>query len=333
MPDAPAPIPVTYLMPRIYYLAHDVDKPRGGISVLYDHVAELRAAGYDAYVVHTTEGFRYPYGGADVPVLNLAMRLPVDSKDCLVVPEDHRPGLAVMAKAPCRKLVFCQNHYFIYDGLVSSQTWQDLGVEAILAVSEPIRAALAHWFGVVATIIPPAIDSNFFVDAGDLAVGRLPPSVAFMPRKGVRHFNLVHGLLQTAARKESALAVRWQPIDGCRREEVAAILRQSTFYLAIAEREGLGLPPLEAMAAGALVIGFKAGGGHDYASPDNGIWIPDGDGYALATGLAAALRRLAAAGPGVFGEFRKSALATAHCYGRETQRKALLSFWKAFLAT
>jgi glycosyltransferase involved in cell wall biosynthesis len=319
-------------MPRIYYLAHDIDEPRGGISVLYDHVAELRAAGYDAYIVHTKEGFRYPYGRADAPVLNLTVRLPIDSKDCLVVPEDHRPGLAAMSRAPCRKLVFCQNHYYIYRGLAPPQTWQDFGVEAILAVSEPIRAALAQWFGVVATIIPPAIDSSFFVDADNLAFGRFPPSVAFMPRMGALHLNLVRGLLQTAAQKEPALAVRWQPIDGCRREEVAAILKQSTFFLAIAEREGLGLPPLEAMAAGALVVGFKAGGGHDYASPDNGIWIPDGDGYALASGLGAALRRLAAAGPGVFAEFRTSALATAHRYGREAQRKALLSFWRAFLA-
>ena len=41
--------------------------------------------------------------------------------------------------------------------------------------------------------------------------------------------------------------------------------------------EGLGLPPLEAMAAGCLVCGFAGEGTLDYARAENGVWAREGD--------------------------------------------------------
>ena len=36
-------------MSRILYISHDVSQPRGGVGVLYDHVAALRDHGFDAF--------------------------------------------------------------------------------------------------------------------------------------------------------------------------------------------------------------------------------------------------------------------------------------------
>jgi glycosyltransferase involved in cell wall biosynthesis len=57
--------------------------------------------------------------------------------------------------------------------------------------------------------------------------------------------------------------------------EVADQLRQSAIFLSFSQREGLPLPPAEAMACGCVVIGFHGFGGRDFG--DNAIWVPEGD--------------------------------------------------------
>jgi len=46
------------------------------------------------------------------------------------------------------------------------------------------------------------------------------------------------------------------------------------------------------MACACLVVGFKGGGGEEYARPDNGLWIPDDDLIACAQPLANAIQQL-----------------------------------------
>ncbi len=58
----------------------------------------------------------------------------------------------------------------------------------------------------------------------------------------------------------------------------------------MSHREGFGLPPVEAMSAGALVVGFHGGGGLDYATPRNGFWRSEGDLVGCADALAEAMR-------------------------------------------
>jgi len=116
-------------------------------------------------------------------------------------------------------------------------------------------------------------------------VGETPITIACMPRKGSRDIlDFVRGLLAASGFEKSA-GYSWMEIDGAGREQVAARMRESHIYLSTGRYEGLGLPPLEAMGAGCLVVGFAAGGGLDYASPENGVWVPDDDPWALAAAL------------------------------------------------
>src|SRR6266571_1223972 len=103
-------------MSRILYVSHDIAQPRGGIGVLYDHVAALRQQGLDAFIVHARPGFRYPFAPAGVPVLDASSDLQVSATDVLVVPEDYPAAIRKCADLTCRKVLFCQNHFFIFDG-------------------------------------------------------------------------------------------------------------------------------------------------------------------------------------------------------------------------
>jgi glycosyltransferase involved in cell wall biosynthesis len=54
------------------------------------------------------------------------------------------------------------------------------------------------------------------------------------------------------------------PIHDMHESEVAAILRESAIFLSFSQREGFGLPPLEAISCGCIVIGYHGGGGEEY---------------------------------------------------------------------
>jgi glycosyltransferase involved in cell wall biosynthesis len=48
-------------------------------------------------------------------------------------------------------------------------------------------------------------------------------------------------------------------------------------FLALSRLEGFGLTPLEAMAAGCVVVGFTGIGGREYATAGNGFWVGEDD--------------------------------------------------------
>ena len=70
--------------------------------------------------------------------------------------------------------------------------------------------------------------------------------------------------------------------------DAAAIMRRASVFLAFSHREGLGLPPAEALACGCVVAGFNGFGGRDIG--DHPLWVPDGDTVAFARTLQEVLR-------------------------------------------
>jgi hypothetical protein len=317
-------------MSRILYISHDIAQPRGGIGVLYDHVAALREHGLDAFIVHATPGFRYAFARRDVPVID-ASHLGVSRTDVLVVPEDHAAAIRKCREVTCRKVLLCQNHFYVFHGLTPGETWRNFGFSAYMCVSSPIQQALKQWFGVDASVVRPAVDDAFFSE--DLKPFTPPITVACMPRKGPHNIRLVQGLLAAAGHVHGG-DLSWLEIDGLSKDQVAARLRDAHVYVSTSMCEGLGLPPLEAMAAGCLVVGFAGGGGLDYATADNGIWVPDEDAWALANALERTLASVddPAAGAALEAK-RRAGRATARNYSRARFEHDLLAFWSAYLGS
>jgi glycosyltransferase, group 1 family len=67
------------------------------------------------------------------------------------------------------------------------------------------------------------------------------------------------------------------PIDNKTEQEVAEIMKQSTFFLSFNHREGFGLPPVEAMACGCYVVGYHGQGGKEYFKPEFSSLVEGGD--------------------------------------------------------
>jgi glycosyltransferase involved in cell wall biosynthesis len=69
----------------------------------------------------------------------------------------------------------------------------------------------------------------------------------------------------------------------------AAVLRRSRVFLCFSHREGFGLPPLEAMASGCIVVGFDGVGGRELFR-HHGISVENGDVLAMAQAAEQVLR-------------------------------------------
>jgi glycosyltransferase involved in cell wall biosynthesis len=316
-------------MSRILYISHDVEQPRGGVDVLYDHVAALREKGLDAFIVHATPGYRYRFAQRDVPVLDGSSRLDILESDVLVIPEDSAGLIGMCRELSCRKVLFCQGHFSIFRGIAPGERWSDFGFSAYLCTSDPIRQALQRWFGISASVVRPYIDALYFSDR-PRPLGP-PVKVAFMPRKGAEDLRLVQGLL-AADGVAAKTGLTWLEIDGVPRPEVAARLQEAHIYVSSSAREGLGLPSLEAMAAGCLIVGFTGGGGLDYASAENGVWVENGNPWALAEALAKTLTAVCDLDARASLETKRAAgRATARRYGRAEFERDLMAFWSGQL--
>jgi hypothetical protein len=79
-----------------------------------------------------------------------------------------------------------------------------------------------------------------------------PGSYSIMPRRGTLH------------NEKKLVGFDKRVIDNCTEKETGGILKSVSGFIAIAENEGFGLPALEAMAAGCLVVSPRTIGGGEY---------------------------------------------------------------------
>jgi len=126
--------------------------------------------------------------------------------------------------------------------------------------------------------------------------------------------------------------VPWVAIENIPQHEGAKILGESAVLLALSHKESLGLPPLEAMASGCLVVGFHGEGGLEYMTERNGWWADAGDWKTCVNGLAAALDMYDVGGAML--DDRKAAMAeTVARYSPARLERDLVAFWQRELAT
>lgn len=308
---------------RILYLNHDNPNPSGGVRVVYDHVRHLMKNGYRAYVVHQNDGFRPAWFEEDVPVLYCNHQFRLQPDDLVILPEDHSLFLELFRSAPVRKIVFCQNHFYIFEGLHSHCSWESLSISGVMACSNPvtdfIRTSL--YFRNVETV-HNAI-SPLFTETSPKTF-----QVAYMPRKRPLEAQFIRNLCDRLLEPEYKIA--WVAIDGMNQHAVAKTLGESALFLSLGRLEGFGLPPLEAMASGCLVVGFTGFGGREYAQADNGLWCAEDDLVGCSNALAGAVRMIRDQSPEGT-RLISNALKTAAEYSPKRQEKELLKAIRHFL--
>jgi glycosyltransferase involved in cell wall biosynthesis len=248
--------------PTVYYVAPCDNRPIGGIRVIYRHVDTLNALSIPARVVHARPGFRCTWFDNETSVTHSAA-VGFRPDDLLVIPEWYRPN-----RAPgVRTVVFNQRAYDTFDLMSYADTaagapYADmLGLVGLVAVSRDNVDFLRYAFPRVPVhLVRNVVDAALFHPGS----GPRPRRIAYLThRRAAEREQLFHIL------RSRGIARGWEfvPVEGRTERETAALLRDAAIFLSFSDREGFGLPPAEAMAAGCYVVGFTGLAGRDYFDP------------------------------------------------------------------
>lgn len=245
----------------IYFACPDHSLPIGGDKMIYRHVDVLNKLGSNAAVLHRSRGFRCTWFANGTRVVS-EEDIQVLEDDILVVPEVYVANYLVQSSAPCRVVIFNQNGYLTFLQMdvqppvehILSAYCQD-SVLGIITVSPDSRALLE-------LVCPnaPVVEITYGIDTASFRPRSKSVPLAFMPRRGEGDLNLVvAGLLA----RGSILPTDVCRLDGMNEAAVAEAMGQAHVFIAASVWEGFGLPVLEALAAGAAVVGYDGGGARE----------------------------------------------------------------------
>lgn len=211
----------------------------GGIKVGFQFTAMLRQLGLDVVVV-TPNGSAPQWFSSEVPVLRRENVLPkLSPKDRVMfsLPHDYQE----LKQTGARLVFHCQGT----DELIIP-VLQDESVEILTCWEQ--ASEFVFELGRDSENVGISISRIFFY-SGQL---KKPGTYAVMPRRGsLPHPNKLNGFEK-------------REIHEMKEGQVAGTLKKTSGFLALSENEWFGLPALEAMAAGCLVVTPKTIGGGEY---------------------------------------------------------------------
>ena len=255
----------------------------GGQHVNVDHVVALRSAGLRASLLYMETGQQLEDFETPAPLVRSSQHSFTSEQDVYVTPEPWRPIIEFLVSRPGTRIIHCQNPFYVFHGFKDVQSIQAMGYRQMLSCSGYTTNMLRQ-FGYHDPIhtVRPAVDPVFSHQNQPRQL-----QIAYMPRKRESEAVFMQGLFKSLYPQWKD--VPWVPIKDMTRQQCAYVLNKSAVFASFSFIEGLGLPPLEAMACGCIVAGFDGLGGADYANPSNGFWASEGDYQGFARQLAHAL--------------------------------------------
>ncbi len=159
----------------------------------------------------------------------------------------------------CRKGVYNQNGFYALTYSLPGGYYRH-GIEFVIANAPYVGSITQHYLG-----MPPnrifqvpywIVRGPFERNAPELT--SRPHVICYMPRKLPDHIARVKELLGAIGN-----GFEWVALDGIDENEVARCMQSCQIFLSTQDQEGFGLPSLEAMSCGALVIGYPGTGFFD----------------------------------------------------------------------
>jgi glycosyltransferase involved in cell wall biosynthesis len=251
------------MLSKVIYLCGVSNGPVGGHKVIYRHAKVLKKIGLDCTVFHPAAPSYRAHWFDDQP--EFLERLSINpAKDFLIIPEKYALNFGPrLLKTNTSFAVFVQNGFLCHktleakDLVLLKQVYSK--ADLILTVSETIGHWLNFWFPTIGHQkifrISPAVSDL-------LATASAPKErlITFMPRKSAEDVRNVLAMC------DAYCPPGWEfsAIDQLTEQQAAMLLQRSSIFLSFSQREGLGLPPIEAAIAGNLVVGYTGSAGRDY---------------------------------------------------------------------
>jgi hypothetical protein len=224
----------------------------GRIKVAYQFVDALNALGVAA-VIASPEGRAATWFSSHAAVVDAAAAYEsFRPQDIAVFSRPH--DYARLRELPGQLFFHCQGSDPLTNPLID-RILADSTVRVLTCWRQATNYALEH--GARDPIETGISISPCFAYAGE---PKFEHAVAYMPR-------LDTGLCEAVCRQYKTL--RYFAIDGMPESEVARVMKRCSIYLATAEGKWSGLPAIEAMSAGCLVVSVPVSGAMEYL--DDGV--------------------------------------------------------------
>lgn len=280
-----------------YFYLPDFDKQSGGMKLTYDHVKCMNESGFRAKIIHQKSGFRPSWLNdyfekdeednlKNIPVVYLDDgNLQIHMEDFFFIPEGFPQLMENLNKqnAPCKKVVFCQNWYYVLNALAPGVFWTDYGVYDCMSVSKTQTEYLKM-------IMPQLriknvyghIPSDVFYPPEKMTDKKM--QVAFIPSRdgGTKSHNVIKTFY---ALFPHFRFIQFVEVRGLTKEDYAKVLRESAFYIHFDEFSSWGTAPIEAYLSKTLVAGWDGFGGREYMNTTNTWIVPNGDILRLALAM------------------------------------------------
>jgi Glycosyl transferases group 1 len=285
-----------------------------GIKTTYRHAEMLSEMGFEAYVLQP-DG-RPPWFDSTAPMLPAPPRR-FDPSDIVVFPEVLSGLLAEILRSPldARKVLFCDAQYNTLFNKVPPEQYAQAGFARTICHGLGAREFLSRYLHLRDVVVV-----SHFIDSAKFRPGPKAMQIALLPGKRIQEAVLIQGIL--SLKYPQFRSVPWIVVENKNEREAAEIFARSAIVLSLPYLQSFGLAPLEAMACGAIVIGFRGYGGEEYATPENGYWFAPDHLEELVDRLAQTIDGLVRGDPSL-DRIQQGALKFARGHNKERTRTAL----------
>ena len=134
---------------KCYFFLPDFEKHSGGIQYVYNHVKRMNQEGYNAIVLHQKVGFKPEWlidwfeqdedgNFIDIPIqyLDEQDKLEIKMEDFFFIPEGFPQLMDNLKNAPCKRIVFCLNWYYVLNALNPGTFWDSYGIRDCMSITD-----------------------------------------------------------------------------------------------------------------------------------------------------------------------------------------------------
>jgi hypothetical protein len=212
--------------------------------------------GFEVFIVQNHQRkrgkarFQYKY---DFPILSIYnMRRIIKEQDLFICnPAQSRHGFG--GKLAAQKLMYLQG--------VSNYTRLDEKFDFYVSASSFVQNHTKSKYGIDTPVISPYVDLNLF--HSDVPWDERSGEILILNYKTDPQ-PLLDYILKCYQEKYTNEIPKFKQVGDLKQKEWANVLKNHKFFLNLSSIEGFGLPALEAMASGCVVLGLDSYGGRDY---------------------------------------------------------------------
>ena len=312
----------------IYYVTPDVSTPCGGVKTRYRHVDLLNRNNIPACILHEKPGFRCSWFENSTVVTSFPQLTKAHRSDLLVLSELHGPTAHTMAQGLLKKVIFNQGIFNTFNGYSLDQSDRNTPYLSDEVLGIIVNSAHAADYLQYTFPNKPVYHIHYGIDSNLFHPRPKKRQIAYFTSKNVRdQLQLLNMLKFRGAFAGWNLA----PIADKTENEVADILGESLIALNFTEREGFGMPAVEALASGCIVVGYDAICGAEYMLPAFSYPVAHGDILQFSRTLESVLQ-LCFHQPELIAHQAKAAVDfVQHTYYPLREEQELLTSWKHLL--